>query len=53
MKFSTLLVTVAAAALCLFDGSTATPTGLTTRATNGKVIVGYTFITNLTNSIIR
>ncbi|KAL9557386.1 hypothetical protein MBANPS3_001410 [Mucor bainieri] len=41
MKFSTLLVTVAAAALCLFDRSTATPTGLTTRATNGKVIVGY------------
>ncbi|KAI8641240.1 glycoside hydrolase superfamily [Parasitella parasitica] len=41
MKFSTILVTVAATTLCLLSNSSATPTGLTTRATNDKVIVGY------------
>ncbi|CEP10584.1 hypothetical protein [Parasitella parasitica] len=41
MKFNTFFVTVAAAAFFLLDSSSATPTGLTTRATNNKVIVGY------------
>ncbi|KAI9481131.1 MAG: glycoside hydrolase superfamily [Benjaminiella poitrasii] len=42
MKLSTILVSVAAAAICLIDTLSASPVGLTTRAaSSNKVIVGY------------
>jgi hypothetical protein len=41
MKFSTLLVSVAAAALFFLDGTSASPVGLTARAApTDKVVVG-------------